>query len=214
MHVFGVYSFFIISKTVRIRLITFQLLKMGPPVYSKSLWPDEVHPRRSLLERLFHRYEQHRKAPASDAGTSSENESIPYAVVLTENYRCHAKILEFPSDCFYGGQLVPKGDQSTHESIPVLSFYAAHGVDKQVEGGLAYYNDAEVDEVVIRVDELVERWPKDWPRDRARQIGVLTPYRDQVLYHWPKFSFVKRERDGSFIGLQECDLSINRTVPL
>ena len=141
---------------------------MGSQVYSKSLWAQDFDPQRSLLERLFAHYMRHNK-------TSSKT---PYVVLLIENYRCHAKILEFPSDCFYGGKLVARGDQSTHELVPVLSFYAAQGMDNLDEASLAYYNDAEVAEVVKRVDELIQLWPRDWSKNI---IGVLTPYHDQVF---------------------------------
>ncbi|XP_028391345.1 probable helicase with zinc finger domain [Dendronephthya gigantea] len=147
--------------------------QMGPRVYSKSIWTKRFGPRISLLERLFAHYEQCKQ-------TSNERDrnfdGIPYVVLLSENYRSHAKILEFPSYNFYGGMLVARGDQSTHEVVPVLSFYTAQGVDRKVEGGLAYYNDAEVDEVVARVKKLDVLWPEGWPR----KIGVITPYFDQV----------------------------------
>ena len=143
---------------------------MGPRVYSKSLWAKGVGYERSLLERFFFQHGQYCQTPYRVL-------CQPYVVMLTENYRCHAKILEFPSDCFYGGKLLAKGDQSTHDLIPVLSFYAAQGMDNRDEGSLAYYNDAEVAEVVKRVEELIQLWPKDW----SKSIGVLTPYRDQVF---------------------------------
>ena len=155
---------------------------MGAPAYSKFLWPEDLGPKRSLLERLFTHYEQDKKTsstqPCSSSETSSSFLQTPYVVLLTENYRCHAKILEFPSDCFYGGKLVPRGDQSTHRSIPVLSFYSAQGADQQVEGGLGYYNQAEVAEVVKQVKDLTDLWPEDWG---GINIGVLSPYRDQVF---------------------------------
>ena len=149
---------------------------MGPLVYSKSRWHQDFDPQRSLVERLFAHYMQYNKTP-SNQSSSSDKGNPPYVVLLTENYRCHAKILQFPSDCFYGGELVAKGDQSTLNLVPVLSFYTAQGVDQQVEKGVAYCNEAEVTEVVQRVDELIHLWPEDWSKD----IGVVTPYRDQVL---------------------------------
>ena len=63
-----------------------------------------------------------------------------------------------------GGVLIPRGDQATDEVLPVLSFYTAQGVDKKVEGGLAYYNDALVNEVVVRVKELEILWPEGWEK--------------------------------------------------
>jgi superfamily I DNA and/or RNA helicase len=147
---------------------------MGPPVYSKCQWAEDFGPKISLLQRLHTHYAQYNKT-SSNLKSSSVKDEPPYVVLLTENYRCHADILKFPSDCFYGGELVARGDQSTHELLPVLSFYAAQGVDQQVEGSLEYFNVAEVAEVVKRVEELVYL-SKDW----SKNIGVLTPYRDQV----------------------------------
>ena len=155
---------------------------MGPPAYSQRMWADELGPKISLLERLFAHYKQC-NTPSNNPSPSPEKSSedtsyvgTPYVALLTENYRCHEKILEFVSKNFYDGKLVARGDQSTHKTVPVLSFYTAQGVDQQGEGSLSYYNDAEVDEVVARVEELILLWPKDW----AMSIGVLTPYRDQV----------------------------------
>ncbi|XP_028391336.1 uncharacterized protein LOC114516141 isoform X3 [Dendronephthya gigantea] len=145
--------------------------QMSPPVYSKSTWPEEFDPKISLLERLFSYYNS-----SSSVKEETSYVETPYVVLLSENYRCHEKILEFPSDNFYGGELVARGDQTTFKMMPVLSFYTAQGVDKQDEEGLSYYNDAEVAEVVARVEELIFLWPEDW----AKNIGVLTPYRDQV----------------------------------
>ena len=156
---------------------------MGPPVYSKCLWSEDFGPKISLLERLFNNYKQYSDStsqPSSSSDYNSEHNSnflqTSYVVLLTENYRCHAEILNFPSDCLYGGELIARGDQSTHNSIPVLSFYVAQGMDNRDEGCLTYYNEAEVAEVVKRVEELILLWPKDW----SKSIGVLTPYRDQV----------------------------------
>ena len=155
---------------------------MGATAYSKCHWPDDFGPKRSLIERLFAHYKQYTKtlsqpSPSSDDDSTTSLQT-PYVVLLTENYRCHAKILEFPSKCFYGGELIASGDQDTHDSIPVLSFYTAQGVDQRVEESLAYYNEAEVAEVVKQVDELIQLWPKHWGK---KDIGVLTPYHDQVM---------------------------------
>ena len=154
---------------------------MGPRIYSQNLWAEGAGRERSLLERLFYQYKQYNnQTPDQPSSLPDDNSTFcqtPYVVLLTENYRSHAKIIEFPSDCFYGGELIAKGDQSTHDLVPVLSFYAAQGMDNRDEGSLAYYNDAEVAEVVRRVEELIQLWPNDW----SKSIGVLTPYRDQVF---------------------------------
>ena len=116
------------------------------------------------------------KSSSIDNYGSNDDVPIPYVTLLTENYRCHANILRFPSDNFYGGELVAKGDQFEHDTVPVLTFYTARGVDCWVEESLGYYNDAEVAELVTRIEELVLLSPKSW----RKCIGVLTPYHDQV----------------------------------
>ena len=154
---------------------------MAPLAYSEWLWPKDFGPKRSLLERLFTHYGKPKSTssqPCSSSETSSTFLQTPYVVLLTENYRCHAKILEFSSDSFYGGELVARGDQTTHDFIPVLSFYTAQGVDQRVERSLAYYNEAEVAEVVEQVEVLIHHWPDGWGK---KNIGVLTPYYDQVV---------------------------------
>ena len=154
---------------------------MSPPAYSNYLWPKDCGPKRSLIERLFSHYKECNEISSKPSSSPEDNSTYlqtPYAVLLRENYRCHAEILQFPSDCFYGGKLVARGDQRTHNFRPVLSFYTALGEDRRVEEGLAYYNLAEVAEIVEQVEELIRLWPEDWGK---KNIGVLTPYRDQVF---------------------------------
>ena len=98
---------------------------------------------------------------------------------MTENYRCYKELLDFPSGCFYGNELVARGDQTDHPSIPCLSFYTAQGRDEQLEGGLGYYNNAEVEEITERVQQLVNTWPSEWS-EWNESIGVLAPYNAQV----------------------------------
>ena len=155
---------------------------MSPPAYSARLWPKDIGPKKSLLERLFIHYKQCNESSNTPSPLPDEDNSsfvpTPYVVWLKENYRCHADILQFSSDRFYGGELVAMGDQRTHDFKPVLSFHTAQGQDRQVEGGLSYYNIAEVAEVVKQVEYLNDTWPSDWGK---KDIGVLTPYGDQVF---------------------------------
>jgi hypothetical protein len=39
---------------------------------------------------------------------------------------------------------------------------------------------SEVQEVVDRVDDLFDKWPEEWGTPSAKDIGVVTPYYDQV----------------------------------
>ena len=54
---------------------------------------------------------------------------------------------------------------------------------REVQDGdsTSYYNSAEVQEVVDRVEELYDMWPhREWGERRAEHIAVVTPYFDQV----------------------------------
>ena len=151
---------------------------MGPVTYSKD-WPSDSGPERPLLRRLFTHYKSSIKGDSlSSDDSSSDSINHPHVVMLSENYRCHKDILSFPSDCFYGGHLVAKGNVSAIPNMPCLSFYTAQGKDEIPDGGRlqGYYNDAEVEEITQRVRELVDICP----RMRLEDIGVLTPYTEQV----------------------------------
>jgi hypothetical protein len=48
---------------------------------------------------------------------------------------------------------------------------------------VSFYNTSEVQEVVERVKELYDGWPPQWGPRQAKDIGVVTPYYDQVCSH-------------------------------
>ena len=61
-----------------------------------------------------------------------------------------------------------------------LTFYTAQGQEVLDGDSTSYYNIAEVEEIVDRVDELFKHWPEEWGERKAELIGVVTPYADQV----------------------------------
>ena len=127
---------------------------------------------RSLPERLFDHYE----------ATGDETFKNANVMFLTENYRSHQEILNFPSENFYGGQLVARGhaDQPAHPRLGPLVFYTARGKEEK-DHDHSFMNLAEVDEVVKRVKELAGDWPtKEWGEMDLSQIAVLAAYRYQV----------------------------------
>ena len=55
------------------------------------------------------------------------------------------------------------------------------GREEQPHDSTSYYNIAEVQEVVDRVTELLDRWPTaDWGAKREDAVAVVTPYFSQV----------------------------------
>ena len=136
---------------------------MSPEVYSH--YARDWGLQRSLPERLFDHY--------------FENVQSDFSVMyLTENYRCHPEILQFPSDNFYGEGLIARSDQVSHPRLGPLLFFSVRGVEEAREN--SYINTAEVEEVVKRVKELADDWPVEWKEKDLSQIGVISAYMTQV----------------------------------
>ena len=147
---------------------------MSPEVYSPQA--RSLGLQKSLAERLFDVYEKHK----ADALNSSSKED-PNVLFLTENYRCHKDILQFPSDNFYGEKLVARGhaNQPAHPKYGPLLFFSARGKEKK-EHDNSYINLSEVCEVAKRVEEIANSWPSIWGSKELSDIAVLSSYRYQV----------------------------------
>ena len=91
---------------------------MSPDVYSRYAWQWGLG--RSLPERLFEHYERSEDRQFKDA----------HVMFLIENYRCHEEILRFPSDNFYGKQLVCRGSEVKTYNKNFTMFYWKHNVRK------------------------------------------------------------------------------------
>ncbi|XP_059526028.1 probable helicase with zinc finger domain isoform X5 [Myotis daubentonii] len=92
-----------------------------------------------------------------------------------------ARPLSYTSELFYEGKLMASGKQPAHKDFYPLTFFTARGEDVQEKNSTAYYNNAEVFEVVERVEELRRKWPVAWGKLDDGSIGVVTPYADQVF---------------------------------
>jgi len=125
----------------------------------------EKHLNVSLLERLYDLY-------PSD---------FPCKILLCENYRSHEAIVSYTSELFYEQKLVASGKPPSHPSWYPLSFFTARGEDIQDPNSTSFYNNSEVYEIVDRLAELKRNWPKAWGRKEETEIGVVTPYHDQVM---------------------------------
>jgi len=137
---------------------------MSPEVYSR--YAQDWGLQRSLPERLFDHYYENMQSDDS-------------VMLLTENYRSHPDILQFPSDNFYGEELIARGDQASHPRFGPLLFFSVHGVEEAREN--SYINTAEVDEIVKRVKLLADDWPVEWKEKDLSKIGVISAYMTQVL---------------------------------
>ena len=99
---------------------------------------------------------------------------------LTENYRSHPVILQFPSDNFYGKELIARSEHLAHPRFEPLLFFSVDGVEEAREN--SFINAAEVEEIVKRVELLANDWPEEWKKKDLSQIGVISAYMTQVLY--------------------------------
>jgi len=143
---------------------------MSPDVFSPQAvkWGYQI----SLQERLFHDYKKRRKEKTLD----------PNLVLLTENYRSNEQVLQFSSDMFYGGKLSSGSKQPLHPLLGPLVFYAALGKEEIERNHSSYRNLAEVNEVVKRVKELTDSWPKtEWGPIDLKKVAVVSSYRYQVF---------------------------------
>uniref|UniRef100_A0A8C5R894 Probable helicase with zinc finger domain n=1 Tax=Leptobrachium leishanense TaxID=445787 RepID=A0A8C5R894_9ANUR len=138
-------------------------MQLSPFVYSEFARERNLHV--SLLDRLYEHY------PVD----------FPCRILLCENYRSHEAIINYTSELFYEGKLMASGKQPAHKEFYPLTFFTARGEDVQEKNSTAFYNNAEVFEVVERVEELRRKWPVAWGKLDDGSIGVVTPYADQVF---------------------------------
>ncbi|NP_998431.1 probable helicase with zinc finger domain [Danio rerio] len=138
-------------------------MQLSPFVYSEFARERNLHV--SLLDRLYEHYPS----------------EYPCRILLCENYRSHEAIINYTSDLFYEGKLMASGKQPPHKDFYPLTFFTARGEDVQEKNSTAYYNNAEVFEIVERVEEMRKKWPVSWGKLEEGSIGVVSPYADQVF---------------------------------
>lgn len=145
-------------------------MQLGPVIYSKDA--ETYCLGKSYLERLFECEFYHKE---------DEN----YVTKLVRNYRCHPEILHLPSQLFYKGELIPcKDDKSSsmtwaeilpNRDFPVL-FIGVQGYDEREGSNPSWFNRTEASKVVEIIKKLTISQDL-----REEDIGVITPYRQQVL---------------------------------
>ncbi|KAI4368363.1 hypothetical protein MLD38_016929 [Melastoma candidum] len=142
----------------------------GPVVFSRNA--EKYGLGKSYLERLF---------GCKFYVDGDEN----YVTKLVRNYRCHPAILKLPSDQFYDGELIPCKDNTSflsfstdivpNQDFPVL-FIGVQGCDEREGNNPSWFNRIEVSKVIEVIRRLLEA--EDISQ---KDIGVITPYRQQVL---------------------------------
>ena len=136
--------------------------QISPTVYSDDAREMKLHV--SLLERLFLRYKR-------------KNLHEFNSVFLCRNYRSTADIVDYLASAFYQGSksLLACGKPAKLEGYP-LNFYSCGGEEVQDMESCSYYNEAEVDEILQVIKNLVATNPSL----KLDEIGVVSPYAAQV----------------------------------
>ncbi|KAJ1384376.1 P-loop containing nucleoside triphosphate hydrolase [Sesbania bispinosa] len=144
-------------------------LQLGPVIYSKTA--DEFGLGISYMERLF-------ECELYSSG------DVNYVTKLIRNYRCHPEILYLPSKLFYDGELMACRDSTTfmvtpeflpNKEFPIL-FFGIQGCDEREGNNPSWFNRIEASKVVEVVRRLIAGG-----NIREHDIGIITPYRQQVL---------------------------------
>ncbi|KAL6997824.1 putative RNA helicase sde3 [Sarracenia purpurea var. burkii] len=142
--------------------------QLGPVINSRDA--ETCGLGKSYLARLF-------ECELYDIG--NEN----FITTLVWNYRCHPEILYLPSKLFYNGELIAIKDGSSmiwvdllpNREFPVL-FIGIQGCNEGEGNNPSWFNRFEVSKVVEIVKKLTDKRGLS-----GEDIGVITPYRQQVL---------------------------------
>lgn len=108
-----------------------------------------------------------------------------YVTKLRINYRSHEAILRIASELFYDSELIP-GVLPSHfnisrfesllpnKDIPILVKNITNGKEQRIEGSFSWYNPAELMQVLCTTRQIISAGLN------AAQIGIISPYRQQV----------------------------------
>ncbi|XP_022761080.1 probable RNA helicase SDE3 [Durio zibethinus] len=145
-------------------------MQLGPVIYSRET--ETFGLGKSYLERLFE---------CEFYSVGDEN----YVTKLVRNYRCDPEILYLPSLLFYNGELIPCKDEKLsflksvkflpNKEFPVF-FFGIQGCDEREGSNPSWFNRIEASKVVEIVTSLTASGIVS-----HEDIGVITPYRQQVL---------------------------------
>ena len=154
----------------------------------------ELNFNKSLLERLFEDYQKQARIAAdtpgfnNDLAMQSMNEfgeyENPFVCSLVANYRSCPEIVNYLSNVFYENpnHLQPMAQLPEVTSVmPPLTFYIANGKEERDETGTNWWNAAEIDEIVARIQFVLDNWPSvEWDPFSPNDICVVSYYREQI----------------------------------
>ncbi|ESN95546.1 hypothetical protein HELRODRAFT_86659, partial [Helobdella robusta] len=112
-----------------------------------------------------------------------------YIVKLLNNYRCHPSLLQVSNELFYDNELIPSADpvfvgqylrwdKLPNPAMPLI-FHGVRGKDERESSSPSFFNIQEIVQVKFYVDELMT----SSLRVSCQDIGIITPYRKQVIVH-------------------------------
>uniref|UniRef100_A0A672H424 RNA helicase n=1 Tax=Salarias fasciatus TaxID=181472 RepID=A0A672H424_SALFA len=137
----------------------------------------------SLLQRLMDNFSVYKK----DDGLNNA-----FVTKLLQNYRSHPAILKVPNERFYDNELQVCADEILRNSycrwdhlrkkdFPVI-FHGVAGVDAREASSPSFFNVAEVEILTDYVKKLLQsHGKKGLATIGPRDIGIIAPYRKQVL---------------------------------
>lgn len=143
----------------------------------------------SLMERLMRTLEPYKRFSKPKDGQYYD---VRVLTKLVKNYRSHPEILIVPNKLFYDGELEPFADKSSREQLcgwdglpnknaPVV-FHAVIGEDMQEAGSPSFFNPQEVSVVISYIKKLVGMKISPQQKIEAKDIGIISPYKKQVIY--------------------------------
>ncbi|XP_053381193.1 putative helicase mov-10-B.1 isoform X2 [Mercenaria mercenaria] len=136
----------------------------------------------SVLERFMDTISEYHRLEISGYNSN-------YVTKLIRNYRSHDAIIHVPRELFYDGVLDACGDRMILEAMlgwehlpnkefPVI-FHSVFGNDEREESSPSFFNRDEISQVEKYLDLLLTE-KKGGLKIKAKDIGIISPYRKQV----------------------------------
>ncbi|GCC22642.1 hypothetical protein chiPu_0001030 [Chiloscyllium punctatum] len=131
----------------------------------------------TLLNRLFQFYQKEKH----DKATKSR-------IIFRENYRSVKEIVHFVSMHFYmlkADVIQASGDIQPHPQFYPLMFCYVHGISSFNSSKLSWCNEAEVLQVVEKVESVLNSWPVEWGQLDPSSVCVVSSegFQVQCLRH-------------------------------
>ncbi len=192
--------------------------QLGPIVFNPKI--AEYGLEISLFERLWILY----KGDDDDNNNDKDNDknNFNFSITLTEQYRMHPKILEFPNELFYNNKIksgINENERLNEElinnipfpnkKIPLL-FYHLNSYE-EITANRSYKNTTEAEIIYQLIPKLIEL------KIDIKNIGIITPYNGQkalLRKYFESFDYLKDIQIESVDGFQgqEKDFIIVSTV--